>query len=82
MIVIWLDIFTCVWRAEMIQLVKQNERGGFRGYKTAGDRRRAMTMLRRRGWNYFVFYKDTNARFALDYGIADWVQKGSYYLNR
>lgn len=65
----------------MIHIVKQNERGGFRGYQTAADRRRAMTMLRKHGWNYFVFYRDTQAEFALDFGKADWVKQGSFYLN-
>lgn len=29
-------------------------------YKTAGDRRRAVSLLKQRGYNYFVGYKDAN----------------------
>jgi hypothetical protein len=52
-----------------------------RGYDTRGDRNRALTHLRRWGYNYFVFYRDTKAEFALQFGNADWVKKGSFYLN-
>lgn len=39
-----------------------------RGYLNEGDRRRAVKQLRRRGYDYFVEYVDTAARFALCYG--------------
>ena len=52
-----------------------------RGYKTHADRKRALAQLFRRGFNYFVFYRDTQAQFALQFGNADWVKEGTYYLN-
>jgi hypothetical protein len=39
-----------------------------RGYATAADRERAIRQLRRRGFDHFVRYQDTAARFALCYG--------------
>jgi hypothetical protein len=59
----------------MKKLVEHGKSGGFRGYDTAGDRRRAVAMLSKLGFNYFVGYADVQSRFALDYGIAEWVKE-------
>jgi hypothetical protein len=53
-----------------------------RGYLNPGDRARAVAMLRRRGFNHFVFYRDVASDFALAYGAADWVPAGHAYINR
>jgi len=53
-----------------------------RGYKSRGDRQRAMTQLRKHGWNYFVFYKDTQAEFALQFSKVTWKTGNDYYLLR
>jgi hypothetical protein len=45
----------------MKQIIK-----GFRIYKTAADRMRARTMLKRRGFNVFVFYVDVQG-YGLNY---------------
>ncbi len=53
-----------------------------RGYGTAADRNRAIKALVKRGFNYFVCYRDTQAEFALLIGNADWVSAGGVYVNR
>jgi hypothetical protein len=45
---------------------------GFRVYRTPGDRKRAIAMLRRAGCNYFVCYRDV-AGLGLSFGVAEWV---------
>lgn len=39
-----------------------------RGYATAADRERAVKQLKARGYDHFVRYRDTAAKFALCYG--------------
>jgi hypothetical protein len=39
-----------------------------RGYLTSADRKRAIRQLKRRGFDHFVEYQDTAARYALCYG--------------
>ena len=63
----------------MIRLTKST---GFRGYTTRGNRNRAVAQLKRQGYNYFVFFKDVNAEFALNFGKADWVPAGRVYIDR
>lgn len=46
---------------------------GCRGYSTMADRSRAIAQLVKRGINYLVCYKDTQAPFALLYSVNDWV---------
>ncbi len=63
-----------------------------RGYATVGDRNRAVSALRRKGTvtygtevlpvNYFVFYRDTQAEIALQYGHAKWVKLGDISVQR
>ena len=64
----------------MIKIVEINKLH-CRGYDTRGDRNRAVAQLIRNGHNYFVFYRDTQADFALQYSVADWVKPGTHYLN-
>lgn len=52
-----------------------------RGYKTARDRKCAIQMLRKQGFNHFVCYKDVKSNYALMYGKADWCKGNSYYVN-
>lgn len=44
-----------------------------RGYTSHGNRKRAITMLRKHGFNYFVCFRDVNSEFALMYSTAEWV---------
>jgi hypothetical protein len=48
---------------------------GFRLYRNTGDRRRAVAYLKKKGFNYFVGYKDTHSTHpaGLSFGQADWV---------
>ena len=39
-----------------------------RGYLTHADRKRAIAQLKRRGYDHFVEYMDTVAKYALCYG--------------
>lgn len=50
-------------------------------YRTAGDRRRAATLLKLQGFNYFVGYKDANPErpAGLSFGKAQWVAEGTTY---
>jgi hypothetical protein len=60
----------------MIQVLEGTIRkGGFRLYRNTGDRRRAVTHLKKFGFNYFVGFRDSNPTHpaGLDYGQADWV---------
>lgn len=61
----------------MIKIVEQA-----RGYESRGDRNRAVAALTKRGWNYFVFYRDVQSSFALYMGHAEWVSSGQIYVNR
>ena len=56
-------------------------RGGNRGYASPADRQRAVTELVKRGFDHFIFYKDTQSDFALSYGVKVW-GKGSVYIDR
>jgi hypothetical protein len=56
--------------------------GGIRGYNSRADRKRAITQLRRRGFNCFVLYRDTQAEFAVQYTVAEWVGEGRAYICR
>lgn len=60
----------------MKQIIQQ-----IRGYATYADRKKAVHQLARRGYNYFVPYKDTNAEFALQYGVANWVPAGQVHVD-
>lgn len=39
-----------------------------RGYLTSADRKRAIAQLKRIGYDHFVEYRDTAAKYALCYG--------------
>lgn len=52
-----------------------------RGYKRTGDRKRALSHLFKRGYNYFVFFKDTQSDCALLYSKAEWVKSGQYHVS-
>ena len=52
-----------------------------RGYKTAGQCDAAIHQLARAGFNYFVPYHDTQSRYALMYGVANWVEPGNVYVD-
>lgn len=63
----------------MIQIVRPHglvKELGVRGYASVGDRRRAIAMLRKRGFNYFVIFRDVRSEYALQIGSADWVLEG------
>ena len=49
------------------------------GFKTIAARKRAITLLRKRGFNYFVCYEDKKLRFALQFtkSNAKWVRENS-----
>ena len=63
-----------------------------RGYKTAADRKRAITMLTGMPYshpgfaddgkpiNYFTCYRDVQSEFALMYGHAEWVEDGKTHV--
>jgi len=53
--------------------------GLVRGYKTVGDRKRAVAMLRKYGYNYFVSFADAACSVALLYDKAQWVPAGDFY---
>lgn len=53
-----------------------------RGYDSKGDRQRAVAALAKRGFNYFVFYRDSQAEIALQFGNADWVTEGQIHISR
>ena len=61
----------------MKQIVEQ-----VRGYNRSSERKRAIKMLSKQGWNHFVCYKDVCSDVALMYGIASWVQPGQIYVDR
>lgn len=51
---------------------------GVRGYNNPADRIRAIKALFRTGRvNYFVCYRDTQAEFALYYGVSNWVKESN-----
>lgn len=60
----------------MIQIIEETPSKrpfGHRGYASAEEREEDMRALRARGINYFVCYRDTQAEFAIQYAISDWV---------
>ncbi len=52
-----------------------------RGYNSRRARNIAITQLTRRGFNYFVCYKDTQSEYALMASWAEWVGRVPY-INR
>lgn len=64
----------------MFYILKSSK--AYRGYSDAGNRNRAIAQLRRRGFNYFVCYRDVQSPFALNFGVATWVAPGGVYINR
>lgn len=63
-------------------MVRLTSAPGFRGYTSRGNRNRAVTALRKRGFNYFVFFQDVRSAYALNFGVAAWVAPGTVYINR
>jgi hypothetical protein len=64
----------------MIQIIEESYRKGIfghRGYSSFNERDQDMVNLMCRGVNYFVCYKDTQADFALQYAISEWVTKSA-----
>jgi len=53
-----------------------------RGYANAADRKRAIAMLAKQGWNYFICFRDVQSDFALAYNKADWVTPGGIHVSR
>ena len=53
---------------------------GTRLYERACDRYNAVRDFRRLGFNYFVGFMDADRthRFGLQFGRADWVERGAY----
>lgn len=58
----------------MVKTTEGND-GGIRLYRNTTDRRRAMALLKKEGYNYFVGFLDTNPIHSagLSYGRANWV---------
>ena len=58
-----------------MKLVGETKKSGVRLYRSRGDRKRAVTHLRRLGRNYFVGFVDSDqdCPHGLTYGWADWV---------
>jgi len=54
---------------------------GFRLYKSPGDRRRAVAMLIKRGFNYFEGFRDADKDYpyGLDFAVAKWVSEARPY---
>ena len=46
-----------------------------RGYSNAGDRKRAIAQLRKRGFNYFVCFREKTSDHALQFSVCEWVTK-------
>ena len=46
-----------------------------REYASPHDRTRAIPQLRRRGYNYFVCYKEASGGYALMFATCEWVAK-------
>lgn len=54
---------------------------GTRGYASEADRDRAIAALRKtHGANYFVKFRDVQSPFALSWGWAHWVPKGTIHI--
>jgi len=64
----------------MFHILKPNRDFQTRGYSRSSHRKSAIKMLAKRGWNYFVCFRDVQSEFALQMGHADWVESG-YYVN-
>jgi len=49
-------------------------KGGTRKYRTVADRKKAVDLLMKRGFNYFVGFKDADKErpAGLSYGVAEW----------
>lgn len=47
-----------------------------RGYNRASDRKRAIRMLTKHGFNYFLVYRDTQSDYALWYSKAERLREG------
>lgn len=60
----------------MIQVGEEGKlvQSGIRLYRSAADRKRAVQMLKRKGLNYFVGFRDANQTYpaGLSYGFAQW----------
>lgn len=76
----------------MIEVVKKVPGGkfdlGHRAYRVPADRRRAISMLRKRGYNYFVCYleagklpMESGQRNALQYGKVEWMAEGCAHID-
>jgi hypothetical protein len=48
-------------------MIKISPKLNIRGYKTSGDRKRAITMLKKIGYDHFTRYMDAQTPFALMY---------------
>lgn len=60
----------------------------YRVYRTHADRKRAISQLRRYGWNYFVTYLEAGElprrigqTNALQFGFATWVHPGAIHVD-
>jgi hypothetical protein len=57
----------------MVKTTEGND-GGIRLYRNTIDRRRAMALLKKEGYNYFVGFTDANSiHVGLSYGRMNWV---------
>ncbi len=62
----------------MIQIIEETYNlgpFGIRGYDSHDDRLTDMEQLRKRGINYFIWYHDTQSRYAMQYAVAGWVTR-------
>lgn len=53
-----------------------------RGYDSSANRKRAIAALARKGFNYFVCFRDVQSTYALLYSKADWVKPSRIYIDK
>ena len=74
----------------MFQIIgKRKDKFQHRSYHTPGDRSRAIALLRKQGFNYFVCYREgcigarnSNQIMAIQFTTAEWVMPGQVYIDR
>jgi len=52
-----------------------------RGYDSQAARLKAIHQLAKEGFNYFVPFVEVRSKFALQFGIANWVRPGGVHVD-
>lgn len=62
----------------MVIIIKRRRPFGLehRGYTSAANRMRAVHQLKKQGYDHFLFYRDTAAKYAMQMQVTSWVEKG------